>query len=389
VAVVRPALPASTSWVASLNADSLDGIDSSGFWKLGGNAVGTTGVLGTTNEHALVLKVNGQAGLKLLPDATSPDFVGGFYGNAVLDGAHGATIGGGGESGYTNRVSDHFATVGGGEDNQAGRADGNPGSTYAATVAGGYANTASGLNSALGGGYRNVASSAWSTVAGGIFNVAGGSESAVAGGGHNKASGPASTVAGGFENTAGGEYSFAAGTQANATDYGSFVWADGVTDVQEQNLAIGSYGEHVHGPDDRRRPLHLRDRPEHRRSHGRHRAGRRRRLVVEPVRPGGQAGLPPVDRSRLLSRLARVPISSWSYKSQQPSIRHLGPTAQDFRAAFGLGEDARHIDTIDSEGVALAAIQGLYRQNQALQRQNRALNARLTRLERAVAKLSH
>jgi hypothetical protein len=70
--------------------------------------------------------------------------------------------------------------------------------------------------------------------------------------------------------------------------------------------------------------------------------------------------------------------------------------AQDFRAAFGLGEDRRHIDTIDSEGVALAAIQGLYRQNQALQRQNRGLrgqlnaqNARLTKLERAFAVQSH
>jgi hypothetical protein len=46
--------------------------------------------------------------------------------------------------------------------------------------------------------------------------------------------------------------------------------------------------------------------------------------------------------------------------------------AQDFRAAFGLGEDNRHIDTIDSEGVALAAVQGLYRQNKALQRQSQA-----------------
>ena len=91
---------------------------------------------------------------------------------------------------------------------------------------------------------------------------------------------------------------------------------------------------------------------------------------------------------RLLAKLDRIPITSWSYRSQRPSIRHLGPMAQDFRAAFGLGEDSRHIDTIDSEGVALAAIQGLYRQNQALERQNRSLNARLARLEQAVSKLS-
>ena len=44
----------------------------------------------------------------------------------------------------------------------------------------------------------------------------------------------------------------------------------------------------------------------------------------------------------------------------------MGPTAQDFYAAFGLGEDERHISTVDADGVALAAIQGLYAQNQAL-----------------------
>jgi trimeric autotransporter adhesin len=85
----------------------------------------------------------------------------------------------------------------------------------------------------------------------------------------------------------------------------------------------------------------------------------------------------------------------WSYKTQGPSIRHMGPTAQDFSRAFGLGEDDRHITTIDADGVALAAIQGLYRQNQALQRQNQALrsqlvaeNSRLSRLEHAFSKLS-
>lgn len=38
-----------------------------------------------------------------------------------------------------------------------------------------------------------------------------------------------------------------------------------------------------------------------------------------------------------------------------------GPIAQDFHAAFGPGIDDRHIVTVDTDGVALAAIQGLYR----------------------------
>ena len=37
----------------------------------------------------------------------------------------------------------------------------------------------------------------------------------------------------------------------------------------------------------------------------------------------------------------------------------MGPMAQDFYAAFGLGLGDKTIDTIDPDGVALAAIQGL------------------------------
>ncbi len=51
---------------------------------------------------------------------------------------------------------------------------------------------------------------------------------------------------------------------------------------------------------------------------------------------------------------------TWNYRSQDAAIRHIGPVAQDFYAAFGVGEDDRHISTIDADGVALAAIQGLY-----------------------------
>ena len=35
--------------------------------------------------------------------------------------------------------------------------------------------------------------------------------------------------------------------------------------------------------------------------------------------------------------------------------------AQDFYAVFGLVEDDRHIGTVDADGVALAAVQALYR----------------------------
>ena len=81
-------------------------------------------------------------------------------------------------------------------------------------------------------------------------------------------------------------------------------------------------------------------------------------------------------------------METWNYKSQDPSIRHVGPMAQDFYAAFGVGEDEKHITTIDADGVALAAIQGLYRLAQEKDREIGDLKARLTVLEVLVEQLA-
>ena len=67
-----------------------------------------------------------------------------------------------------------------------------------------------------------------------------------------------------------------------------------------------------------------------------------------------------VDGRTVLNKLDSVTIFTWNYIAEDPSIRHMGPMAQDFFAAYKLGEDERHIATIDSDGVALAAIKGLH-----------------------------
>ncbi len=85
----------------------------------------------------------------------------------------------------------------------------------------------------------------------------------------------------------------------------------------------------------------------------------------------------PVDTLDVLEKVASLPLSTWSYKST-PSVRHLGPMAQDFSAAFNLGKDDKHITTVDEGGVALAAIQGL---NQKLEAKNQELESRSRRLE--------
>lgn len=104
-------------------------------------------------------------------------------------------------------------------------------------------------------------------------------------------------------------------------------------------------------------------------------------------------GFAPVDAAAVLAKVAELPIATWAYTNSQ-GVRHLGPVAEDFRAAFALGDSAQHIATVDADGVALAAIQGLHKivttQQTALRAREsevHTLQARLEKLERLVAEL--
>jgi hypothetical protein len=90
----------------------------------------------------------------------------------------------------------------------------------------------------------------------------------------------------------------------------------------------------------------------------------------------------PVDEQAVLEVLATLPVSTWSYKSDDPAVRHLGPMAQDFYSAFGLGDTDRAYNSIDAQGVAMAAIKALYERSRAqderidrLEQENRDLRA--------------
>ena len=58
--------------------------------------------------------------------------------------------------------------------------------------------------------------------------------------------------------------------------------------------------------------------------------------------------------------------------------------AQDFRAAFNLGLDDKHIDMIDANGVTMAAIQGLYQMMQEKDRQIERQSSQIESLTRQV-----
>jgi hypothetical protein len=175
------------------NASSVGGVAPTNFWQIGGNA-GTTGVLGTTDNHALDLIVNGGSGLLLQPGAanTINVAVGPFSG--VGTGLSGVTIAGGGYLGGPNLAYENWTTISGGFGNQIGIG------CSGGVIAGGQDNqilTGSGQG-AVGGGYANVV---------GIGATGG-------------------TIPGGWNNLVSGTYGFAAGNTAQATNSGAFVWAD-------------------------------------------------------------------------------------------------------------------------------------------------------------------
>ena len=84
-----------------------------------------------------------------------------------------------------------------------------------------------------------------------------------------------------------------------------------------------------------------------------------------------------IDSNELLDALSKMPVQSWKYRNEDQTVRHIGPTAQDFRAAFGVGYDDKTIATVDADGVALAAIQGLHKMVKEKDEKIRKLEAAL------------
>jgi hypothetical protein len=78
-----------------------------------------------------------------------------------------------------------------------------------------------------------------------------------------------------------------------------------------------------------------------------------------------------VDPDEVLERLASVPVARWRYDAD-PKAVHMGPMAQDFHAAFGLGSSERVIAPVDANGASFAAIQALHARVERLQRESKA-----------------
>jgi hypothetical protein len=94
-----------------------------------------------------------------------------------------------------------------------------------------------------------------------------------------------------------------------------------------------------------------------------------------------------LDGREVLARLDAVPIAAWTYKADGSNARHVGPMAQDFHEAFGLGEDDTHLAPGDLAGVALAGVKALDARLAEKDAQLAERDARIERLERAVEAL--
>jgi hypothetical protein len=92
-------------------------------------------------------------------------------------------------------------------------------------------------------------------------------------------------------------------------------------------------------------------------------------------------GFEPVDGETLLERIAALHVSRWRYRGEADGVRHVGPIAEDFHAAFGIGAEPGAIDLVDADGINLAAVQ-------ALDARTRSLAARADDAERYANQLA-
>jgi hypothetical protein len=341
--------------------------------------------------------------------------VGGGQNNSA--GGEGASIAGG----IGNSASAVGAVVSGGRNNSAGGLQGpvvgggdfNTASGLNASIVGGYSNSASGAYDSVGGGFDNVAGGYAATIPGGHSNSADGDYSLAAGrrakAVHRGAYVWADSTNADFTSTgteqflirAAGGVGIGTSSPDSALDV-SFSGFNGISvngdDTGDARIRItnGTSAHYIFDDDDGGHALKIES------SLGRdvvvntNGASERMRITS-----GGQVGIArsnpsfplhvgtnstngngahvtnggtwvngsdrnskknfsPIDRKSILAKLATMTITSWQYKGEADSVQHIGPVAQDFHAAFGLGHDARYITTIDADGVALAAIQGLH-----------------------------
>jgi hypothetical protein len=375
---------------------------------IAGGGAGLYGGIDFVNQAEADFASIGGGGNNVIQSGAAAATIGGGVAGLVETGARRATIAGGG--GNIVRSTARYSTICGGQQNQVDT------NALFATISGGYINVVN----------TNAQSA---TIGGGMLNQI-------------DDNGQYATIPGGYLNRA-TNYAFAAGNRARASHTGAFVWADsqnasfgstapnqfsirasggvrlsddtpelsfGSTTRQMLNLYSTTYG------------LGIQSGTLYQRANTRFswfRGGTHSDTQNDPgtngtvlmtLTSGGltvngtfvsasdrnaKEQFEPVNPGEILDKVMAMPLARWSYKADEGRSRHLGPMAQDFHAAFSLGADDKHIATVDADGVAFAAIQGLNQKVegssqrsevriQKLEAENEELRQRLEQLERII-----
>ncbi|HVM48175.1 MAG TPA: tail fiber domain-containing protein [Candidatus Acidoferrum sp.] len=371
-----------------------------------GNSLGTPGV------GPLEIDVNTTCALRLESGAYGhPNVIGGASDNSIS--TYGSTIGGG----YMNTIQTNagLSFLGGGYDNSIqsyagssflGGGSYNTVQSYAASsfLGGGAENTIQDnascsflgcgnvntiqswcYNCFLGGGYQNTieGDGGYAFLGGGYANTIcpNAKLSCLVGGLNNTNGGMYTAVPGGLQNYAKGDYSLAAGRRAKALHSGAFVWADS-TDADIASSATDQFTARANGGFSF-----------YTQTWGNSNIG----AVLGPGQTAWASlsdrnlkkNQTSVDGGEILEKLARIPVESWNYLWEKDSATpHLGPMAQEFKAAFYPGRDDKSITTLEFDGVELAAIQGLNQKLEAQRAENAELRREIADLKQLVIQLT-
>lgn len=376
--------------------------------------------IGSSTTVPLTFAVNGMIVGRLgLADGYSHTF---GYNNTIAFGQQGSTISGG----WSNQITAELSTISGGANHyitgqwaSVGGGVGHQIDGSAGTVAGGNSNRATN-SSSVGGGTANHATGNSSTIPGGVQNTASGVGSFAAGQYAKAVHDGAwvwNTTNNDWPSTAANQFlvNAAGGMGLNTNAPAATLHVNGTAKIQGVNNwdVTNTEGDFRVGNDTQRFKIGVAT------AGGgagdvlmRAQGGTGRVFFKTPggfyhhsneagtagvsLAPGGgswttisdrnsKENFTPVDPLDVLAKVTALPLSTWNYKAQDKAIRHVGPMAQDFKAAFGVGESDTGITTVDADGVALAAIQGV---NQKLEQEVASLRRELADLRASVEKLA-
>lgn len=264
--------------------------------------------------------------------------------------------------GQLNQVSDYYGFIGGGSQN---------------TI-----NTTPTINvghSAILGGNNNTITGQYTSIVGGQNNQITGNTAVVVGGSNNLATANGTFIGAGISNVANGTRSVNLGSYTNNNNnQGCFIFGDNSTSTPTQNTAANQFMVRAAGGTIFYSNAALT-------SGVQLAAGGGAWAAVSDVNK--KENFQRVDGEEVLTKIANMDIQKWNYIAQEDQIRHLGPTAQDFHAAFGLGESDTTITTVDIDGINLLAVQTLEKRTKELKNQNSALQNQLTNQAQEIEQL--